>query len=193
MKSIINFLFEVGMLKNTPRTGYHFLGSGNESVAEHIMRMAFIGYVMAKLNPSIDEKKLIKMCLFHDSPEARTGDQNYVHKKYVKVNESKAIDDLAQTLSFGEEIKGLIEEFNEGKTEESLLAADADQLEHLLRLKECADLGNKYANDWIINAQKRLKTKIGRNLANAITCTDSTEWWFQDKESDWWVNGTSND
>jgi len=189
MKSIVNFLFEVGMLKNTPRTGYHFLGSGNESVAEHIMRMTFIGYVMSKLNPAVDETKLIKMCLFHDLPEARIGDQNYVHKKYVKVNEAKAIDDLAQTVFFGEEIKTIIEEFNAGKTEESLLAADADQIEHLLRLKECADLGNNYAHDWIKNAQKRLKTKIGRSLAKIVISTDSTEWWFQDKENDWWVKG----
>ncbi|MGA1869186.1 MAG: HD domain-containing protein [bacterium] len=189
MKSIINFFFEVGMLKNTPRSGYHFLGSGFESVAEHILRMTFIAYVMAKLNPYVDEAKLIKMCLFHDLPEARTGDQNYVHKKYVNVNESKAVDDLVSTLPFGQEIKELIEEFNAGKTEESLLAADADQIEHLLRLKECADLGNRYAHDWMRNAQKRLKTVTGRELAKTIILTDSSEWWFQNKDSDWWIKG----
>lgn len=187
--SIINFLFEVGMLKNTPRTGYRFLGSGNESVAEHIFRMVFIGYVMAKLNSTIDEAKLIKMCLFHDLPEARTGDQNYVYKKYVTVDESKAIDDLTQSIPFGEEIKNLIEEFNNKKTQESLLAQDADQIEHLLRLKECADQNNKYAHDWMKNAHKRLKTDIGQKLAKVIISTDSSQWWFIDKESNWWVDG----
>jgi len=33
MKDIANFLFEVGMLQKTPRSGYQFLGSGCESVA----------------------------------------------------------------------------------------------------------------------------------------------------------------
>ena len=33
MKRIANFLFEAGMLKRTPRTGFQFLGSGAESVA----------------------------------------------------------------------------------------------------------------------------------------------------------------
>jgi len=36
MDSIADFLFEVGMLSRTPRSGYQFLGSGRESVAEHI-------------------------------------------------------------------------------------------------------------------------------------------------------------
>ena len=40
MKNLANFLFEVGMLKRTPRTGFQFLGSGAESVAEHSFRTA---------------------------------------------------------------------------------------------------------------------------------------------------------
>ena len=44
-KAAAKFLYEVGMLKKTPRTGYRFLGSGEESVAEHSFRTAVIGYV----------------------------------------------------------------------------------------------------------------------------------------------------
>ena len=44
MDNIANFLFEVGMLNKTPRSGYQFLGSGKESVAEHILRTVFVGY-----------------------------------------------------------------------------------------------------------------------------------------------------
>ncbi|PKN06235.1 MAG: phosphohydrolase, partial [Deltaproteobacteria bacterium HGW-Deltaproteobacteria-7] len=46
MDSIANFLFEVGMLSRTPRSGYQFLGSGNESVAEHVLRTVFVGYTL---------------------------------------------------------------------------------------------------------------------------------------------------
>ena len=189
MKSIVNFLFEVGMLKKTPRSGYFFLGSGEESVAEHIMRMTYIGFVMAKLDPKLDECKLIKMCLLHDLAEARTGDHNYVHKKYVDVNEKKAIRDLAGNLPFGPEILALCEEFNELKTRESKLANDADQIEHILQLKECMDLGSPHARDWIKNAKKRIKTDIGQKLVDLIIETNSIDWWFQDKDGDWWVNG----
>lgn len=193
MKSIINFLFEIGMLKKTPRSGYFFLGSGQESVAEHILRMTYIGYVMSKLEPGVDECKLIKMCLIHDLPEARTGDHNYVHKKYVRVDEERATQDLTKGLPFGPEIKALCKEFNERKTQVALLANDADQIEHILQLKECMDLGNPHASDWIKNAKKRIKTKIGQKLADSILATPSTDWWFQNKDSQWWVNGTQLD
>ena len=195
MKSVANFLFEIGMLKKTPRSGYFFLGSGEESVAEHIMRMTYIGYVMAKMDPKLDECKLIKMCMFHDLAEARTGDHNYVHKKYVDVNEMKATQDLADDLFFGPEIMALYQEFDEMKTRESLHANDADQIEHILQLKECMDMGNPYAKDWIENAKKRMKTDIGKRLTEYILETNAIEWWFQDKDDEWWVNGgkTGND
>ena len=38
------------------------------------------------------------MCFVHELPEARTGDMNYVNKKYVTVNEEKAVQELTTTL-----------------------------------------------------------------------------------------------
>jgi putative hydrolase of HD superfamily len=132
--------------------------------------------------------RLIKMCLFHDLPEARTGDLNYVNKKYVDANEKKAIEDLAQTVPFGTEIQELIHEFIEGKTDEAKLARDADQLEMILALKEYKDLGNKYADEWLEFSLKRLQTDTAKGLAKTILDTDSSLWWFSDK-GDWWVSG----
>ncbi len=192
MKDIANFLFEVGMLSKTPRSGFQFLGSGHESVAEHVCRTIFIGYALSKLEKregkDIDEQKLLKMCLLHDLPETRTGDMNYVNKKYVAVDEKKAVKDLADTLFFGGEIEAIASEFNEKKTRVSLLAHDADQLSLILQLKEHGDLGNKYSQEWISYALRRLCTETAQKLAAEILATDSSEWWFKDK-SDWWVNG----
>jgi putative hydrolase of HD superfamily len=188
MKELSNFLFEVGMLKRTPRTGLQFLGSGKESVAEHCFRVVMIGYTLAKLNSAVDENRIIKMALFHDLLESRTGDLNYVNKKYLTVNMEKAISEFTANLPFGEELKNLLEEFHEKKTKESLIANDADQLELIIMLKEYGDLGNKYTKDWIEFALKRLHTPQAKALAEAILSTDSAEWWFKDK-SDWWVWG----
>lgn len=190
MKDIVNFLFEVGMLQRTPRTGFQFLGSGCESVAEHILRTLFIGYSLCKLSPDLDETKVLKLCLIHDLPEARTGDMNYVNKKYVTVNENKAVRELTETLCFGNEIKSVIAEFNERKTRESIVAHDADQLSLILQLKEYGDLGNKYSKEWIDFALLRLETDTAKGLAAIIMETDSAEWWFKDK-SDWWVNANN--
>jgi putative hydrolase of HD superfamily len=119
MKEVINFLFEVGMLKKTPRTGYQFLGSGHESVADHSFRTAIIGYLISRQEPGADSHKTTLMCLFHDLHEARTGDHNYVNKRYVHVYEEKAIQDLARELPFGEDIISLTREFSEGESLES--------------------------------------------------------------------------
>lgn len=189
MEKIAEFLFEAGMLSKTPRTGYRFLGTGRQSVAEHLFRTAVIGYVLSRLVPSADIKKVLTMCLLHDFAEARTGDQNYVYKKYVAVDEGRAVEDLTAGLPFGNEIREVIAEFNEQKTREALLAHDADQLELLVQLKEEQDLGNTYAKEWLRNAMKRLRTGVGRSLASAVITTNLTDWWFKGEEEDWWVNG----
>jgi putative hydrolases of HD superfamily len=188
LKAIANFLFEVGMLKRTPRSGYQFLGSGSETVAEHSFRSAVIGYVLGRVSGDLAIERVVLMCLFHDLVEARTGDLNYVNKKYVKADEDAAARDMTAELFFGQEIRNLTEEFNDRKTPESEAAHDADQLEMILQLKELADLGNRYSPEWIAAAVKRLRTDNGRRLARSILNTDFSAWWFKEKEDEWWVN-----
>jgi putative hydrolase of HD superfamily len=188
MKDNVNFLFEAGMLKKTPRSGLQFLGSGGESVAEHIFRTLFVAYTLCKMMPEADECKVLKLCLFHDLPEARTGDMNYVNKKYVDVNEGKAVQELTAPLFFGEEIKSFIDEFNAQQTLEAIIAHDADQLALILLLKEYGDLGNKYSSEWIEYASKRLDSENAKKMAKCIMETDSSDWWFKDK-GEWWING----
>lgn len=183
-----DLLFEVGMLQRTPRTGYRFLGSGEQSVAEHLFRTALIGYVLARLRGGVDPARVAVMCLVHDLPESRTGDQNYVYKKYTKVREEEAIRDMLQGTPF-EEIGEFIREFNEARTPEALLSHDADQIELILQLKEQKDLGNRYAKDWLNYALKRLRTSTGRELARAILERQFCDWWFKGEEEDWWVKG----
>jgi putative hydrolase of HD superfamily len=192
MKALINFLFEVGMLKRTPRTGYQFLGTGRESVAEHAFRMTVIGYALARREPGADSLKTLLLCLFHDLHEARTGDLNYVNKKYVCADEERAVRDLARDLPFGDEIVSLTREFNAGRSLEARISKDADQLELILSLKEQQDLGNPYAEEWLAYAVKRLCTDPGKRMAQEILETDSTQWWFE-KKTELWVNGPGND
>jgi len=188
MKNLANFLFEVGMLKRTPRTGFQFLGSGTESVAEHIFRTAMIGYTLARLDDEADVGRVVQICLFHDIPEARMGDLNYMNKKYVKADEEKAVEDLARTLPFGDDYRSLVAEFTAGESREAELAHDADQLEMILALKEYRDLGNRNADEWYPFAVRRLKTDAAKQLAETIWSTDSSKWWFDDDE-EWWVKG----
>lgn len=188
LKAIADFLFEVGMLKRTPRSGFQFLGTGHETVAEHSLRCAVIGYVLARMS-DLPTDKVVLMCLFHDLVEARTGDLNYVNKKYVRADEDAAMRDMTDNLPFGDEIRSLSSEFNQRVTVEAELAQDADQIEMILQLKELGDLGNRYAKDWISTAMKRLRTECGKRLARSILNTDFSAWWFKEKDDHWWVEG----
>ena len=179
MKDIANLLFEARMLKEIPRSGYHFLGAGKESVAEHVYMTTFIAYALAQSDPDADALKLVSMCLIHDLPEARIGDLNYVQKKYVEPYEEKAIGDTTRTLPFGDSITGLLAEFNAGESHEARLAKDADQISFILDLKALADTGYSTPGKWLPIIMSRLKTDAGKKLAKTITETEWDEWWLK--------------
>ncbi len=183
------YLFEVGMLNQTPRSGFAFLGSGKQSVAEHSFRAVHIAWLLARLTDQpVDTTHLLQLIMFHDLPEARTGDFNYVNHKYDQANEEKLYADLERELPFGREIVALVQEFEARVTPEAQLANDADQLELLLMLKEQQDLGNPRAPDWIPSALARLKTSPGKKLAEEILSTPSDEWWFSNKQDRHWID-----
>lgn len=186
---IINFFFELGMLKRTPRSGFQFLRSGRESVADHSFRTAMIGFALARLEGNVDPFKVLAQCLMHDIPEARTGDQNYVNKRYVTVDEAAAIKDFTDQLPFGDEIRALLREYREAETPEAKLVHDADQLDLVLELKEQKDLGNPYADKWIHFVRQRLITPIAQQICEQILVTDSTDWWFKNHDGWWSKNG----
>ena len=177
MKRIAELILEAGFLKHLPRSGYQFLGTGRESVAEHVYTTTFIAFVLSHLVPQADASKLINMCLVHDLPEARLGDLNYVQKQYVDGNEPKAMADALQDIPFGDRIVELIEEFNEGVTLEAQLAHDADQLALIIDLKSLRDIGYQTPRNWLPHVEKRLRTETGKQLAQAVLGEQWDGWW----------------
>jgi putative hydrolase of HD superfamily len=75
-------------------------------------------------------------------------------------------------------VNGLIEEFNEGRSQEAKLARDADQLALILELKSLIDIGYKPPKKWLPFVQKRLETDTGRSLFQKIMETSWDNWWF---------------
>ncbi|MFZ2038777.1 MAG: HD domain-containing protein [Minisyncoccia bacterium] len=187
LEKITDFLFEAGMLAKTPRSGFTFLGSGEQSVSEHTNRVCYVGFALANMVPNIDQAKVLEMCLFHDFAEARVSDLNYVHQMYNKRNEAEAVNDLTSELPFGDKVKKIIHEYEVRESYEAKIAKDSDIIEWILSLKEQLDMGNGRATVWINNAVKRLKTKEAKELAEKIIKVDSNQWWDKENE-DWWVN-----
>jgi putative hydrolase of HD superfamily len=195
MKALAKLLFEAGMLKKMRRTGYPFLGSGGESVADHCFRAALIGYLLALEMEDVDEGRVALLLLHHDLAEARTGDLNYMNKRYCSADEGKALEHATRELppAMARRIKELTDEFNQGQTPEARLAQDADQLDLIIELKEQQDLGNPYAKHWIHYALKRLGTEAGRELAHTVLTTDWTDWWFEKRDDLWVRNNHEHD
>lgn len=186
MTRLADLVFEAGMLRRTPRTGYQFLGTGQENVAEHSHRTALIGWILARL-AGADAGRVAVMCLFHDLHEARTGDFNYVNKMYNKSHASEALRHALGGTGLEEDVMPLWEELETTESLEARLAQDADQIDFIANLKEQLDLGNKYAGDWIGPALERLRTDEGRELAATIVETDHKEWWFLGPDPRWWA------
>jgi putative hydrolase of HD superfamily len=182
---LADFLFEVGMLRKTPRTGYQFLGTGSENVAEHSFRTAVIGFVLAEM-AGADATRTAMLCLFHDLHEARTGDFNYVNRIYNDSRRTEALQHALSGTGLADKVLGFWHELEDSESTEARLAQDADQIDLILNLKEQSDLGNRYADKWMESALKRLRTPQGQSLAERISQTDHTDWWFLGPDESWW-------
>ena len=184
-----NFLFEVGLHARTPRSGFWNLGTGQQSLAEHTNRVVYAGLTLATLAGDVDVNKVLQMCLFHDLAEGRTGDLNYVHQQYVVSDEAQVLQDIAQSVPFGDRLQALHAEYKERKTKEAILAKEADHIELLLALKEQNDIGNPQADRWLDGYMDRFKTEIGRALAAKILETNMSDWWYKGRDiKEYWVD-----
>lgn len=186
MQRLTDFLNEVGML---PPYASEWLQVSwvrpRNPVAEHSHRTAVIGYVLAK-KTGADAARTVMLCLFHDLPEARTGDFNYVNRLYDTSRERDALEDAVEGTGLEEDIMSIWDEHACRTTPESLLAHDADQLDLILNLKRESDLGNRYADKWLESAVERLRTDIAKELAQTILKTDHTDWWYLGPDRNWW-------
>jgi len=176
MGKLADFIYSAGMLKRTPRSGWLTINENPESVADHSFRTALIGYVLCKMEKADQKTELfvLRNCILHDIHEARIGDLHRTAKKYVKIDEERAMADVFAGLSFAKEAKEALRKG--GKVAQ--ISRDADLLDMIAEAKELGDLGNGYAQAWITNASKSLKTGSAKKLLKELLETDSKNWLF---------------
>ncbi len=189
---IANFVYETGIHSKTPRSGLWFLGSGDQSVAEHLFHTAMIAYALAHLEPKANKEKVVLMALFHDLGEGRTSDHNYIHQRYGRLAEAEAVADISKNIPFGKEVLGLFTEEQKQKTLEAKLVKDADNLEWITTLRVEEEKGNIKAKRWISSAIKRLKTAHGKKIGKFLMTTHPDAWWFSAKDP-WFVDRKQKD
>lgn len=178
---------EAGMLRHIPRSGYAFLGSGKENVAEHSWRTSVLGHILARM-AGADAARVVFLCLFHDLHEARTGDLNYVNHRYDTCRARDALQDATVGTGIEQEILEGWDEMESALSVEAALARDADQLDLICNLNVELHKGNTFAREWLDSALKRLRTPQGRDLAESILRTDPNRWWYGQVEKDWWIH-----
>jgi 5'-deoxynucleotidase YfbR-like HD superfamily hydrolase len=83
--AITRFLYEIGLLKRYPRTGWLQLGVRTpESVADHSFRASVAAAVIASLEGA-DPQRAAFLALWHDSQETRTTDLPHLAQRYRDV------------------------------------------------------------------------------------------------------------
>ncbi len=191
LQQITHFVYEMGIHQKTPRSGLWFLGSGKQSVAEHLFRTTMIAYALSHLTPKADKHKVIFMALVHDIGEGRVSDLNYVHQRYGRLAEGNAVKDIAVSVPFGKEIEQAYLEEQAKETLEAKLVKDADNLEWLATMREEETKGNAKAKGWAVDASKRMKTPAGKAIAKLLLSTHPDDWWHDDKDP-WWIDRTKS-
>ena len=158
----IEFLYEIGTLRNVERTWRQVLGPGVATVLDHTVRTVFLAFLLARMEGEKDEARVMKMALVHDLTEARTGDTNAVHAVYTTRDELKAAKDLFADTLFQDFSSEILREYKERKSCVSRIVKDADNLDVELELSELKARGSD-------TARKMQKTRRARLLKALYT------------------------
>lgn len=184
---LANLAYEFGTLRSLQRMHGQTLlvVDPRDTIAAHTSRVVFVTLLIAQ-NESLNIGKALSMAVVHDLAEARTGDHNWVAKKYIVIDEKRIIDDQSKGVPF---LKEIMEEYNHvgagGKRDvpEAQAVKDADQIDQLLLLREYEVAGNQEAEYWLSRYYSKEKLvpklhhKTSRHIAEAIFETSPTQWW----------------
>ncbi len=180
---LVNFFYEMGVMRTIMRSYHHHVRVDTESLAEHHHRVAVIAYVLAKALKA-DTSKVLLMALFHDVAETRTGDSEWVQKPYVNQDEDLAVARQLEPLGdLTEEVRNVIVEYRARVTLESQIAKDADNIDYILSLKELELTGNQEAYRRLHSENTsgdKLYTDLAKIIADKAKETNPSLWTLAD-------------
>ncbi len=179
-KRDIEFLFEIGSLRNVPRAWQQVMTGKVQNISEHLFRVAMIGWIIA-VSEKADVSKVLKMCLIHDVAESRTGDIAPIHRDYVTRHEELAETHIFQDTILGKEALVLLKEYNDRKSLEAKIVKDADTLDVDFELMELARASDSVAIAYLKNTRpiiraKKLYTKTAKRMWDEIQKADPDVW-----------------
>ncbi len=175
----IDFLFEMGSLRNIPRAWIQHLGISVASNLEHTMRVVFLALLISRREGKGDENVIIRMALAHDLPETLTADLAYVHKVYAETDDHRAARDLFAGTSFGD-FEEIHARYEKRDSIEAKIVKDADNLDIDVELKEFEEQGHKLPAKWKkmrkMVRDKKLYTKTAKKLWDDLQKSNVAQW-----------------
>jgi putative hydrolase of HD superfamily len=173
------FLYEIGLLKRYPRTGWLQLGVRTpESVADHSFRASVVATALASAEGA-DPQRAAFLALWHDSQETRTTDLPHLAQRYVTtVPHEQITEDQVRPLpaALAGLVRAAVREYEAGQTAEARCARDADKLEMLLQAREYQAQGHRDVQPFIESALSRLQTATARQLATEALAEPPHDW-----------------
>ena len=178
-QDILNFGFELGQLRRITHQGWNLIAIENpETIAEHSLRAAQLAFILAKMENHPKPEEVVSIVVFHDIGECRIGDIHKVANRYLQTDEERAVKEQTQKLeTIGEDIFHYWKQMEDAQTPAGIIAKDADRLEQALSAKEYLEKGYPYAQDWIDNISKAVKTESAKKLLVALLTSHSANWW----------------
>lgn len=175
---IVNFFFEIATLRRLTRSHRQMIAEASDNISDHSFRVAVIGMILAKLEKA-DENKVLKMCLFHDLAEARTGDANSINKQYAKLDVKQAVADQMIGLPIADEIIDLFNEYESRQSQEAIIAKDADMIDQMILQQEYFYKDAINGKIWQTSSEKKLKTESAKLIVPKIRSANPLEWLYQ--------------
>ena len=163
-EAVLDFIEEIGVLKNLPRTGWRFRGIKDaESIADHCYRVSLLSMILADVlaeqGVPLQVEKVMRLALLHEVAEARIGDLPFPSLEYIpeevkEAGEQAAVESMFER--FGPLQKKYIQlwgEFEEGTSIEGKLVRAADKLELMIQVLEYEKIGYRsldkfWTNPW---------------------------------------------
>jgi putative hydrolase of HD superfamily len=149
----------------------------SDNISDHSFRVAVIGLILAELE-KCDGNKVLKMALFHDVVEARTGDANFINQQYLKMDEEGARADQMNGLPIEEEMLSLFEEYENRQSIEAIVAKEADLLDQMILQQEYFYKDKENGRIWQDHTENQLKTKNAKELAAKIRTSNPFQWLY---------------
>ncbi|MDH6128811.1 HD domain-containing protein [Kitasatospora sp. GP82] len=173
-------LFEAREAGEMPRTGWRYDGvpmAATETVADHSHSTAVIGLVLAAMEGANPERTTM-LCVLHDLPETRTGDQTPVTRRYVTATDPRTVaaDQVAAAHpDVRDVVLGAIAEFEDADTPEARCAHDADKLDCYLQGLRLLRQGHRVEGK-VRRCREALRTASAQRLAAAAETMDPAQW-----------------